>query len=246
MYHFPSVTCSLTRFESPAKEYRTRSLSINNLLLNPQATFIEPALDSEMEKAGIYMGDLLLVDTKIEPTQRDVVVCTYDGHRQCRHLERDRGLLSNANNNEEPSLISEGNEFVVHGVVVASIRMLKPILKVPNDITPVTSISLDELLIENPNSTFLARASGSCMQNAGIFDGDVVLVDRKPEPQHMDVVICALDGQFSCKYLDMKNRQILSAESNVKPVTIATFKHFSLEGIVTRSIRLFRKVSELQ
>ena len=49
-------------------------------------------------------------------------------------------------------------------------------------------LSLDQLIVGDPNATFLGLASGDSMQGVGIFDGDLLIVDRAAEPKHQDVM----------------------------------------------------------
>ena len=101
-------------------------------------------------------------------------------------------------------------------------------------------LSLDELLIEHPNATFVGRASGESMQGVGIFDNDILVVDRCVQSQHLDVVVANLNGEFICKILDKQNRQLLSANEHYQAVAINDYDHFSLEGVVVKSVRCFR------
>ncbi len=66
-------------------------------------------------------------------------------------------------------------------------------------------IDLNRLLIEHPAATFLVRASGTSMVDAGIFEGDLLIVDRSLQPQPGSVVIAYCDDQFLVKRLT-KNR----------------------------------------
>ncbi len=100
---------------------------------------------------------------------------------------------------------------------------------------------LTTLLIENPQASFIGRAMGSSMQGVGIFDQDILIVDRRVELKDHDVIVANLNGEFVCKILDMKNRLLLSANPEYKPASISDYDVFSVEGVVTKSIRLFRK-----
>lgn len=102
-------------------------------------------------------------------------------------------------------------------------------------------LSLDELLVERPSSTFLGFANGDSMTELGIFDGDLLIVDRFPVAKHNDVIVANLNGEFICKVLDMTNRQLLSANSKYSSVRITENDQFTIEGVVVGSIRMFRK-----
>ena len=108
------------------------------------------------------------------------------------------------------------------------------------------ALDLDDLLIENPSATFLGRASGDSMQGVGIFDGDILIVDRHMQLKNMDVIVANLNGEFVCKILDIPQRRLLSANSAYSPVLIEESDVFTVEGLVIRSIRCHRASSLLE
>lgn len=65
----------------------------------------------------------------------------------------------------------------------------------------VRRIDLNEALIRHPQATFVMRASGDAMADAGIWDGDVLLVDRAVTAAHGHIVIAKLDGEMLCRRL---------------------------------------------
>lgn len=65
-------------------------------------------------------------------------------------------------------------------------------------------IDLTAKLIKHPQATFLIRARGDSMREAGIFDGDALVVDRAIRPRSGHVVIAVVDGEFVCKSLWMR------------------------------------------
>lgn len=101
-------------------------------------------------------------------------------------------------------------------------------------------INLDELLIDHPSSTFIGQACGDSMQGVGIFDGDLLIVDRHVSVQNQDVIVANFNGEFVCKILDTKRRLLLSANESMQPVYIGNQDTFSNEGVVIRSIRCHR------
>ncbi len=102
------------------------------------------------------------------------------------------------------------------------------------------SLSLDELLIEHPSATFIGQAKGDSMQGVGIFDSDILIVDRHIKPQHLDVIVANFNGEFVCKIIDKHQRQLLSANKQCKSIVINTYDTFCIEGVVARSIRCHR------
>ena len=106
-------------------------------------------------------------------------------------------------------------------------------------------VSLDELLIKHPDATFIGIASGNSMQEVGIFEGDLLLVDRAEQADNGDVIVANLNGLFVCKLLDKTNARLLSASPLHKPVQLTSTDEFQLEGVVTLSIRMHRPSPEL-
>lgn len=98
-------------------------------------------------------------------------------------------------------------------------------------------LSLDELLIRNPNATFIGLASGNSMQKIGIFSGDLLIVDRAKEVKNGSIIVANYNGNYICKILDKTNNCLLSASDNHKPVYITDSDIFQLEGSVPVSIR---------
>ncbi len=101
-------------------------------------------------------------------------------------------------------------------------------------------MSLDELLVEHPSATFIGQAMGESMQEIGIFDGDLLIVDRHVAVQNLDVIVANYNGEFVCKILDMTRRSLLSANETMMPIFIHAQDTFSIEGVVIRSIRCHR------
>jgi len=100
---------------------------------------------------------------------------------------------------------------------------------------------LDDVLIERKSSTFLARASGNSMQGFGIYDRDLLIVDRAAPPTDLDIVVAILNGQLVCKLLHRSKGLLLSGNAQYPPVKVTEFDDFVVEGIVIRSVRLLRE-----
>ena len=105
------------------------------------------------------------------------------------------------------------------------------------------ALSLDEHLIEHPAATYLARAAGDSMEGVGIFDRDLLIVDRALKPVNGDVIVVAVDGELTCKLLDKKRKQLLSANPKFPPIALIDEQSVVVEGVVKASIRYHRKSS---
>jgi len=99
------------------------------------------------------------------------------------------------------------------------------------------SIDLTELLITRPAATYLVRASGDSMRNVGIFDGSILIVDRSREYRHNSIVIAAINGELTCKILDLRNQQLVPANNEMKPIPIPDDTDLVLEGTVIHVIQ---------
>lgn len=98
-------------------------------------------------------------------------------------------------------------------------------------------LDLNEFLIKHPSATYLAKAQGNSMTGRGIYDGDTLIVDRHREAQHGDIVIAALDGELTCKIIDTRLKQLLSANDCMPTISIAETSELIVEGVVIHSIR---------
>ena len=100
---------------------------------------------------------------------------------------------------------------------------------------------LGGLLEKNKDATFYGVASGRSMEGVGIFDGDVLLIDRSLDVKSGDVIVAVLNGQFVCKIADLRNNQLLSASGEYEPYKLKDGDEFTLEGVVSHSVRMFRR-----
>ncbi len=71
------------------------------------------------------------------------------------------------------------------------------------------TLDLNEFLIRHPSATYFVRASGESMVEAGICDGDLLIVDRSIKPTHGSIIIAAVEGEFTVKKLALRPRLAL-------------------------------------
>lgn len=111
----------------------------------------------------------------------------------------------------------------------------------PADDFLVRRIDLTEQLITHPQATFLLRVSGESMRDAGIFDGDMLLVDKAIKPRHGHVVVAVVDGEFTVKYLHQRAGRVKLKPANPTFPEITPREGQTLEvwGVVTASIKRF-------
>lgn len=95
----------------------------------------------------------------------------------------------------------------------------------------------------DPSSTFYVRAEGDSMVGDGIFDGDLLVVDRAVEPRHGDVVIAAVDGELTVKRFVRRGRRaaLLAAKAGFPPIVLREGQDLVVWGVVTHSVRQHRR-----
>ena len=104
------------------------------------------------------------------------------------------------------------------------------------------TLDLNAHLIENPAATFFARAYGNSMEPGGIFDGDLLIVDRSIEPSNGRVVVVALNGEMLVKRLriTLDGTFLLADNRNYSPIEVTEFCSFHFWGVVKASIHMMK------
>lgn len=100
--------------------------------------------------------------------------------------------------------------------------------------------------IRHPEASFYGDVEGDSMKDAGIFDGDRVIIDRAVEPHNGSIVVAFWNGEFTMKYLDLTHRREgyieLRPANDAYPVfKIREEDHFEVWGVVVHLIRTFEK-----
>ena len=105
-----------------------------------------------------------------------------------------------------------------------------------------SSLDLNEYLIKHPSATFYIYAKGHSMNDAGIYDGDVMIVDRSLDVKSKDVVIAVINGEFTVKRIFIKSNKTYLVPENKKfsPVLIQDDMDFQIWGVVTHTIHAFK------
>lgn len=104
--------------------------------------------------------------------------------------------------------------------------------------SPYESLDVAKYLIPNPAATFFIRVSGESMRDAGIFPGDVLIVDRSLTPSNGDVVVAAVEGEFTVKRLFKTNQRVELRPENrrYKPIVITEDSDLIVWGVVRKVI----------
>ncbi|MEO6540836.1 MAG: translesion error-prone DNA polymerase V autoproteolytic subunit [Ferruginibacter sp.] len=95
-------------------------------------------------------------------------------------------------------------------------------------------IDLNEQLIRNKPATYFMRVSGSSMINAGIFDGDIAIVDRSVKPQNGKIVIAVIDGEMLIRRYEktMNSLRLIPETPKLSPIDVSEFSDFKIWGVV--------------
>ena len=104
----------------------------------------------------------------------------------------------------------------------------------------VDNLSLDDLLIQNREATFLLKVSGDSMTGAGIMQGDMVIVDKGLTPKSGDIVIAQVDGEWTMKYLRKRGDTVTLVPANPKYQPIKPKNELKIAGVVTAVVRKYR------
>lgn len=104
-------------------------------------------------------------------------------------------------------------------------------------------IDLSRVLITHPQATYLVRARGLSMQEAGISDNDILVVNRAIKPRHQHIVVAVIDGEFTVKTLYQWGGRVKLKAANRSYADIIPQEGQTLEiwGVVTATIRQFVK-----
>ncbi|ABI38856.1 putative prophage repressor [Shewanella sp. MR-4] len=231
----------ISGFESPAAEYTQLGLRLDELLvLHPSATRLCIAQGDAMKGVGIFDGDLLIIDRHIKPQTGSVIYGQLNGEFICKIYDEKRRMLLTSDEKCQAITIHDYDDFCVEGVVIRTLRQhlyLNDFIHLTADYSELRT-SLDDLLVLHPCATWFGVAQGDSMRDEGIYDGDVLIIDRQVNASQGAVIVAQLNGEFICKIFDKKRRILLSANPQYHAVPIRDCDSFSVEGVVIRSIRM--------
>jgi len=107
----------------------------------------------------------------------------------------------------------------------------------PIDDGEADALTIDDYLIEHPSQTVLVRVKGDSMVDAGILDGDLVVVEKAAAAKRGDIVIAIVDGQFTLKRLELdRGSFVLKPENKAYPV-IRPEGTLEIFGVMTGLVR---------
>ena len=101
------------------------------------------------------------------------------------------------------------------------------------------AIDLNKELVKHPAATFYGRVVGDSMIDAGVDEGDSLVIDRALTAKDGDMAVCFVDGEFTLKYLRMKDAglTLVPANPNYPQIQITEGVDFRMWGVVTYIIK---------
>lgn len=146
--------------------------------------------------------------------------------------------ISLLSSNEKTSAFSMVEELFRKIPVVGRVAAGSPILAIENI---EGSIVIDSSFMKKSDESFALKVKGDSMLNAGIFEGDLVIVSPGKEVVNGDIIVARIDDEVTVKTLEKKAKgiRLLPENENYKPIDINDKKEFSIIGKVTGVIRWF-------
>ncbi|MCI1785451.1 MAG: translesion error-prone DNA polymerase V autoproteolytic subunit [Bacteroidales bacterium] len=109
-------------------------------------------------------------------------------------------------------------------------------------------MDLNRELVKHPEATFFGRVTGDSMADAGISEGDILVIDKSLDPKEGDMAVCFIDGEFTLKYISYHSPEgmntskrtilwLLNSDKTNNPVSIDESCRFTVWGVVTYVIK---------
>jgi DNA polymerase V len=109
-------------------------------------------------------------------------------------------------------------------------------------------LDLNRYLIAQPTATFFMRFEGDAMLESGLYQGDLLIVDRSISPVDGKIVVAAIDGDLTVRRLRLQGRaiQLLSENPNCQTISVSKNSEFEIWGVITYVIRAMHSPCRLQ
>lgn len=186
-------------------------------------------------------------------SETDKIIAFYDEHERVPTYEEMKKLFGVKSKNtvaykvkrlvDEGVLIKEGRRLVI-GIVGGFMKLGSIQAGFPTtaeETEDIEKISLDRMLMRRKGRTFLLEVQGESMKDAGIFEGDLVVIERGREPLKGDIVVARMDNEYTLKYFNIEKG---------KPVLIPANKRFKkiypdpdsfhVEAVASAVVRRFK------
>jgi repressor LexA len=97
--------------------------------------------------------------------------------------------------------------------------------------------SIDEMLVREPSTTELIRVKGDSMIEAGIHEGDFLVVEKRRHASPGEVVVAIVDNEFTVKYLDRERDEFVLKPANKAYPVIRPRGHLEIYGVMAGLVR---------
>lgn len=132
---------------------------------------------------------------------------------------------------------------LIPGSIASSVRVLGTVeagFPSPAEEALLDTLSLDDLLIQNRDATFLLKVSGNSMSGAGILPGDMMLMDKGRTTKSGDIVIAEVDDEWTMKYFTKRGDTVTLHPANPKYQPIKPKRELKIGGGVTAVVRKYK------
>ena len=103
------------------------------------------------------------------------------------------------------------------------------------------AIDLNRELIKNPATTFYGRVKGHSMRDAGIFNNDLLVIDRSLQVSNNKIAVCYVDGEFTIKRINIEKDCVwlIPENDSYKPIKVTSESELIIWGVIIHSIKSF-------
>lgn len=111
----------------------------------------------------------------------------------------------------------------------------------PGDDLVEKMLDINDYVVENKSATFFVRAEGDSMEGAGIYSGDVLVVDRSRVPKNGSIVVAAVFGELVVKRARVERGLLFLIPENdaYEPIRVEESGDCTIWGVVVGSVRKF-------
>ncbi len=143
---------------------------------------------------------------------------------------------------KEGFISKDGKGKLVPKIIFGEVRVLGSVeagFPSPAEEELADTITLDQYLIKNREATFILKVSGDSMKDAGIMNGDMVIVQRNVLPKEGDIVIAEVDNEWTIKYFRKKGNIICLEPANEKYKPIYPKEELKISAVVKAVVRKY-------
>jgi DNA polymerase V len=245
---FSSLTIVAAGFASIGDEWREQRLDVRQLLgLASEGSFCYFMRSSDMSAAGIMQGDVLIASPTLSAGSTDIIIATIDEVTQVRRLLRIGSIAflvpeDPAHPHAQRRPLLSGDSVLLEAVVLCTIHGLSEASRLALSNHP-PGANVNRLLGLHLPSIFCTLVKGTSMQGAGVFDGDILVIDRAQQPAANDVIIASVNGHFVVKRFIQARGSVFLLSDNplTPPMLVTTEMGFQVWGVALFSLHLLHR-----